>query len=262
MSNNLPSAYEFSEKVALIVGGGTGMGLATARALVDQGAKVVLTGRRDMVLKKAAAEIDPSGQKVAWVAGDIGSLATAQAAVAEAVQRFGGLDLLVNSAGVFLSKGFLDHTEADLDEHYSVGIKGTFFACQAAIPELRKRGGGAIVNVGSVLGTVALPHLQTSALSVAKAGVHMLTRNLAIEFAGDKIRVNAIAPAMVATPLYENLMTPAQFAEALPGLNAQYPLGRIGQTSDASELILFLLSARSSWITGAVLPLDGGVTAS
>jgi NAD(P)-dependent dehydrogenase (short-subunit alcohol dehydrogenase family) len=238
------------------------MGLATARALVAQGASVVISGRRESVLRAAVAEIDPGGRHAAYVAGDIGVASTSRLAVAEAVARFGGLDLLLNSAGVFLSKGFLEHIEADLDQHLSVGIKGTFFACQAAISELKKRGGGAIVNVGSVIGTVALPHIQTSALSVAKAGVHMLTRNLAIEFARDRIRVNAIAPAMVATPLYADLMSPAQFAEALPGMNSQYPLGRIGRVDDVSELVLFLFSDRSSWMTGTVVPLDGGVTAS
>lgn len=257
---NSPSA-EFSQKVALIAGGGTGIGFATAQALVANGAKVIITGRRESVLHAAVGELNKNGKNAAFLPGDIAKPTTSQAAVDEAVRHFGGLDLLINSAGIFLSKAFLDHTEDDLDDHLNVGIKGTFFACQAAIPEMKKRGGGVIVNIGSVIGTKALPHIQTSALSAAKAGVHMLTRNLGIEFASDNIRVNAVAPAMVATPLYESLMTPDQFAEQLPSLNAQYPIGRIGNPDDVSSLILFLLSSRSSWMTGAVLPLDGGMTA-
>jgi NAD(P)-dependent dehydrogenase (short-subunit alcohol dehydrogenase family) len=252
---------DFTGLVALITGGGTGIGLETARALLADGARVVLTGRRPATLESAARELDPSGRRLAFHAGDIALAATSRTAAGLAVERFGGLDILVNNAGTFLSKGFLAHTENDLDEHLAVGIKGPFFAAQAAIPLLRQRGGGAIVNVGSIIGRSTLPALQTSALSAAKAGLHMLTRNLAQEFAADRIRVNAVAPAMVATPLYDGLMTPAQFAAALPALNAQYPLGRVGQAADIASAILFLASPRNSWISGTVLEIDGGLAA-
>jgi NAD(P)-dependent dehydrogenase (short-subunit alcohol dehydrogenase family) len=140
-------------------------------------------------------------------------------------------------------------------------LKGTFFASQAAIPAMRQRGGGAIVNVGSMWATQAIGLAPSSAYSAAKAGVHALTRNLAIEFAKDRIRVNTVAPAVVETPVYSTFLTPEQVAEVLPSFNAFHPLGRNGQPQDVVAAILFLASDEAAWITGALLPVDGGVTA-
>ena len=250
-------SLEFSHKVVLITGGGTGNGRETARAFLAAGASVVLNGRRESVLKETALALDSSSKRVAIAAGDIGNPATARAAVAVAVQRFGGLDILVNNAGIFSPKGFLDHTEADVDSYLNVFIKGTFFASQAAIPEMKKRGGGSIVNLGSMWATIAINATPSSAYSAGKSGVHALTRNLALEFAADQIRVNAIAPAVVNTPVYSSFLTPEQVAS----FNSFHPLGRIGQPRDIAEAVLFLASERAVWITGVVLPVDGGVTA-
>ena len=221
------------------------------------GAKVVLNGRREDVLFQAAEKIDPTGEKVACTVGDIGQPETSRRMVALAIERFGGVDVLLNNAGVFTPKPFLDHTEEDLNGYLNL-LRGYFFISQSAIAEMRKRGSGAIVNIGSMWSSHAIAATPCSGSSTAKGGVHALTRNLAIEFAPDKIRVNAIAPAVVETPLFDSLLTPEQLAS----FNTFHPLGRNGQVKDTTAAILFLADdSFSSWITGVVLPVDGGVTA-
>ncbi len=252
---------EFAGKVVLITGGGTGMGKKTAQLFLEQGANVVINGRRKELLEKTAKELDPSGQRVLTMVGSISVKATATAMVTAAVKRFGGVDILVNNAGIFKPTAFLDHTEEDVTAYIDTIFKGTFFATQAAIPQMQKRGGGAIVNVGSMWALQAVSVTPSSAYSAAKAGVHALTHNLALEFAKDKIRVNTVAPAVVETPVFDTFLTPAQVKEVLPTFNAFHPLGRNGQPQDIAEAILFLASNRASWITGVVLPVDGGVMA-
>lgn len=252
---------EFKNKIVLVTGGGTGIGKKTAQLFLEQGAKVVINGRRKDVLEKAARELDPSGDRVVSVVGDIGVKETAIRLVQSAVQRFGGVDILINNAGIFKPTPFLDYSEDALDANLSAILKGTFFASQAAIPAMQARGGGAIVNVGSMWAMQAVGATPSSAYSAAKAGVHALTHNLAIEFAKDKIRVNTIAPAVVETPVFGTFLTPEQVKQVLPTFNAFQPLGRNGQPKDIADAILFLASDRASWITGAVLSVDGGVMA-
>jgi len=252
---------EFKNKVVLVTGGGTGIGKKTAQLFLEQGAKLVINGRRKDVLENAARELDPSGDRVACVVGDIGIKETAVRMVQTAVQRFGGVDVLVNNAGIFKPTPFLDYTEDALNANISAILKGTFFASQAAIPAMQARGGGAIVNVGSMWALQAVGATPSSAYSAAKAGVHALTHNLAIEFAKDKIRVNTIAPSVVETPVYGTFLTPEQVKQVLPTFNAFQPLGRNGKPQDIANAILFLASERASWVTGTVLSVDGGVMA-
>lgn len=252
---------DFKGKVVLITGGGTGMGKKTAQLFLEQGAQLVINGRREDVLEKTARELDPSGQRVVVVAGSIGLKATAEAMVKAAVTRFGGVDVLVNNAGIFKPIPFLDHSEADVTAFLDTILKGTFFASQAAVPEMRKRGGGVIVNIGSMWAMQAIAATPSSAYSAAKASVHALTHNLALELAKDNIRVNTIAPAVVETPVYDTFLTPEQVKEVLPSFNSFHPLGRNGQPQDVAEAVLFLASHRANWITGTVLPVDGGVMA-
>ena len=244
-------------KVVVITGGGTGIGKDAARGFHAAGARVVLNGRRDDVLSKTAAAIDPTGENVTYVAGDIGKRETIQRLVQTAVARFGGIDVLFNNAGVFTPTPFLQVTEEDLDDYFNL-MRGYFTLSQAVVGEMRKRSGGAIISIGSVWAMQGIGATPSSAPSMAKGGIHSLTRALAIELASDKIRVNTIAPAVVETPLFDPLMT----REQLDSFNSFHPLGRNGQPHDITSAVLFLADeALSGWITGVVLPLDGGVTA-
>jgi NAD(P)-dependent dehydrogenase (short-subunit alcohol dehydrogenase family) len=252
----------FRDKVVLITGGGGGIGKATARRLLEEGAAgVVLNSRRQEVLEAAKEELGPSSERVELFAGDVSRPETAKAFVAAATQRFGGVDVLVNSTGIFRVKPFEEETEEDFEEALDSTLRPTFYVSQAAVPEMKKRGGGAIVNVGSMWAVDAIATTPTSAYSAAQAGRHALTKNLAIELAKDSIRVNTVALAFVETPAYERFMTPEEARAVLDSVNAFHPRGRHGQPEDVVEAVLFLASEKAGWITGITLPIDGGVLA-
>ncbi|WP_342042843.1 SDR family NAD(P)-dependent oxidoreductase [Bacillus sp. OTU2372] len=249
----------FENKTVIVTGGGTGIGKSTAQKFYEEGANVIINGRRKDVLTKTALEIDPSGKKVLAVSGDISNRETSTKLVKVAVEAFGGIDVLVNNTGKFNPTPFLEHTPEDLQSYLDTIVKGTFYPSQAVIPEMKKRGGGAIVNTGSMWAISAVEATPSSAYSAAMAGRHALTRNLAIEFAGDNIRVNAVAPAVVETPIYNTFMTEEEVANVLPTFNEFHPIGRNGTPDDVANAVLFLADA--TWVTGIVMPLDGGVTA-
>lgn len=251
----------FSLKVAIVTGGGSGIGKEVAIRLVQEGAKVVITGRNEEKLIKAAREIDATGQNVSFFAGDIALPTTSTQLVEYTTEKFGGVDILINNAGVFAPKPFLDVTESEYDWFLDTILKGKFFMAQAAAKAMNKRGGGAIVQTGSLWALQAVSATPSSAYSAANAGVHALTHNLAIELASSNIRINTVAPAVVETPVYNTFMSDAQVKETLPTFNSFHPLGRNGQPADVAEAILFLASTNASWITGTILPVDGGVTA-
>jgi NAD(P)-dependent dehydrogenase (short-subunit alcohol dehydrogenase family) len=251
----------FEGKVVAITGGGSGIGKETAARFIAEGARVAINGRSLAKLEAAAREIDPSGKNVAVSAGDIAEPANGAALVDAAVSRFGKLDVLVNNAGVFNPKPFLELTEADYDWYLDTILKGKFFTAQAAVKAMKADNGGAIVQTGSMWAIQAIGATPSAAYSAANAGVHAMVRNLAIELAPHKIRINAVAPAVVETPVYSTFMSDEQVKEVLPTFDAFHPLGRNGKPKDVAEAILFLASESASWITGVVLPVDGGVTA-
>jgi len=252
----------FQNKVAIITGGGSGIGLETAKQFVAQGGSVVIIGRGAEKLTLAAQEIDSTGASVAVLAGDVGKVATAERAIGLATERSGGVDVLFNNAEIFKPTPFLDHTEADFDRYLTTILKGKFFMAQAAVRAMQKRGGGTIVQTGSMWAERAIGATPSSAYSAANAGVHAMVRNLAVELASSNIRINAVAPAVVETPVYATFMSPEQIKEVLPTFNDFHPLGRNGQPRDVVGALLFLASDDASWITGAVLPVDGGVMTS
>jgi NAD(P)-dependent dehydrogenase (short-subunit alcohol dehydrogenase family) len=252
----------FEKKVVIITGGGTGIGAEAARQFVAKGARVLIVGRRAGVLEDTAAAIDSSGERIATLASDVSDPTTAERAVALAEERFGGVDILLNNAGVFSPKPFLEHTPADFDRFVGIILKGKFFMAQAAAKAMIRRGGGVIVHTGSMWAERAVTATPSSAYSAANAGVHAMVRNLAVELAPYNIRINAVAPAVVETPVYNTFLTDEQIKQVLPTFNAFHPLGRNGQPADVVAAILFFASPEASWITGTVLPVDGGVMAS
>lgn len=253
----------FQDKVAIITGGTSGIGQEVADRFIKEGGSVVIHGRNAAKAETAAKDLDPTGKHIAIYVGDIRLKETGEALVKTALDRFGKVDVLFNNAGVFSPKPFVDVTEDDYSYFLDIILKGTFFTTQAAVKAMKAAGtGGAIVQTGSMWALQAIGATPSSAYSVAKAGVHALVKNLAIELAADKIRVNAIAPALIEkTAVFDAFLSPEEIIGALSSFRSMHPLGRNGRPADAAEALLFLASDQANWITGAVLPVDGGVMA-
>jgi NAD(P)-dependent dehydrogenase (short-subunit alcohol dehydrogenase family) len=250
----------FEGAVVLITGGGGGIGKAAARRFLEEGAYVVLSGTRAAVLEQAQAEVDPEGARTLIVPGRISRQAEAEALVEAARARFGRVDVLVNSTGIFKPVPFLEQSEDDLEEAFGSILLPTFWVSQAAAAAMGDDG-GAIVNIGSMWAIDAISTTPTSAYSAAQAGRHALTKNLAIELAPAGIRVNTVALAFVETPAYERFLSPEEARAVLESVDGFHPLGRRGQPEDVVEAVLFLAGPKARWITGATLPVDGGVLA-
>lgn len=246
----------FEQKTVIVTGGASGIGREVASRFAQAGANVVINGRDAAKLNRVAGALGATA-----VAGDIADVRTAARVVATAEAAFGGVDILINNAGIFAPKPFLEQTEAEYDGFVDTILKGKFFMAQAAARSMIKRGGGAIVQTGSMWALQAIGATPSAAYSAANAGVHQMVRNLALELADQNIRINAVAPAVVETPVYDTFMSKEEVAATLPTFNAFHPLGRNGQPRDIAEAILFLASEKASWITGTVLPVDGGVMA-
>jgi NAD(P)-dependent dehydrogenase (short-subunit alcohol dehydrogenase family) len=249
-----------SGKVAFITGGGTGIGRACAVLFAKEGAQVVVTGRRNEPLRDAVREIEQSGGQALAITGDVTRRESVESALSGAVEYFGRLNVIVNNAGAVVVAD-ADHT-SDEDWHSVIeaNLTGTFLVSRAALPILRKAGGGSIVNIGSALGLVA--RRQRAAYCAAKAGVTGLTKAMALDHAHENIRVNCICPTIVETELGNQsiAMTPDPEAERRKRA-AEIPIGRMGKPEDVAQMAVYLASDESAWVTGAALPLDGGLTA-
>jgi NAD(P)-dependent dehydrogenase (short-subunit alcohol dehydrogenase family) len=250
-----------SGKVTLITGGGTGIGRAIALAFAREGAGVCVVGRRLEKLREVIGEVQKAGGVGLAVECDVTRAHDVERAVKGTVERFGRLNLLVNNAGMLHVSTVEGISEQDWDRMMLVNVKGPFLMSRAVLPEFRKCGGGTIVNIGSVLGLFAVK--DRAAYSASKGAVTMLTKSMALDHAHERIRVNCICPSVVETDLVKGVFNETEEGQAkLQARLATIPLGRLGRPEDVAEMAVFLASEESSWLTGAVIPLDGGVTAS
>lgn len=243
---------------ALVTGGGSGIGLATARMLLEEGASVMIVGRDTSKLKAAAEELANTDGRLKIMPGDVSREGNANKLIGEAIKAFGRLDILVNNAGVFRGGTLSDMHEEDYDYVLDINLKGTWFMCKFGSRAIKESGGGAIVNVSSLLAVRGAKGLPSSAYSAAKAGVLGLTTALAVELAPYKIRVNAVVPAVVRTPILNYLADREGVEKMVDQLAKVHPLGRVGEAEDVARAIVFLSRPENDWITGAELPVDGG----
>jgi NAD(P)-dependent dehydrogenase (short-subunit alcohol dehydrogenase family) len=242
-------------KRALIIAGSSGIGKATAQNLLSEGVEVHVVGTNITKLETFKNE---AGSNLHTHQVDI----TNEAEVANLNKTIGGLDnldYLVNASGIFGPRAFLDHTTADYNSYQDLN-RGFFFITQAAANKMSATEGGVIVNVGSMWAKQSIKATTSSAYSMQKAGLHSLTQHLAMELADYKIRVNAVSPAVVETPVYDSVFGGKEEAnKALQGFHGFHPIGRNGKAQDVADTISFLLSDKASWVTGAIWDTDGGV---
>jgi NAD(P)-dependent dehydrogenase (short-subunit alcohol dehydrogenase family) len=247
-------------KTALITGASAGIGRACALAFVREGARIAAMARREDLLEALMAEILARGGEAIAVPGDVTRAEDAERAVASVVERFGRFQILVNNAGIPFIGTAEQTSETDWNRVLAVNLTGTFLMSRAALPVLRRAGGGSIVNLGSVYGLVG--RRERAAYAASKGGVTLLTQAMALDHAAEGIRVNCICPALVETELMGRIFERAPDAEAMRrARTAELPLGRLGKPEDVAALAVFLASDESAWMTGAAIPLDAGLTA-
>ena len=243
-------------KVALISGGARGMGAAEARLFASEGAKVVIGDLLENEGRQTEAQINEAGGECLFIRLDVTSESNWQDVVATTVARFGKLDILVNNAGIFRTERVEDTSEQSWDQVMDVNAKGVFLGTKAAIPEMRKVGGGSIVNISSIAGLVGSPY--SSAYNASKGAVRLLTKSTAIQYAREGIRANSVHPGVIETEMTREVVNDEAFRQFRLVTN---PIPRLGQPEDVAYGVLFLASDEASFMTGSELVIDGGWTA-
>ena len=248
-------AGRLEEKVAIVTGAGSGIGAGIAKLFAKEGAKVVLADWHPENAEKVASEIRAAAGQAVAVKCDVSDAKDAEALIAAALAQFKKIDILVNNAGVYVPDSVERVSEAEWDKVMSVDLKGVMLCSKYAIPHMRKQGKGKIINIASIAGEVGLA--QSAAYCAAKGGVILLTKEMALDYAKDRINVNAICPGVIVTAMTEDMRRDKQTAD---GLMQQTPLGRFGQPEDIAYAALYLANDESDFVTGTALVVDGGWT--
>ena len=246
-------------RVALITGGSEGMGYAVAELFLREGAMVVITGRSAEKGALALENLQALG-RIEFVRGDVSRDDDVVRMIDRTVQSFGKLDIVFNNAGVFLEKTAEETTEEEWDKIIDINLKGTFLVSKHAIPHMKRQGGGVIINNSSDAGLVG--NRASVAYCASKGGVTVMTKAMALDCAKDNIRVNCINPGVIDTPMVDREVAMASDKERyVHQMNIDHPIGRIGTPDEVAKAVLFLASDDSSFVTGAALSIDGGLTA-
>jgi len=244
------------DKVALVTGAASGIGRATAALFGEEGAKVMCADLDGEGAERVARQITDGGGEAASVQADVSVAADTQRMVRETVERWGRIDILFNNAGIEFGLPVTQVPEEEWDRLIDINLKGVFLGCKYAIPEMLKTGGGSIVNTASVAGLRGIAWMST--YSASKGGVVLLTKSLAQEWGQQNVRVNAVCPGVIRTPMAERAMLRSDPDETWRRIGEAHAMGRVGEAEEVAQAVLFLASDEASFVTGAALPVDGG----